>query len=233
MTGNRVGARRARTRNKALALTATGVVLAAAITVPSLAAWTDIEWVIGGAGADDTTGGGITASTFEVEQAALQDGENFGHYETEAGANVISFGDAAAALTPGDTVYAFVRLRTVTGSLGGTLTLAADTDTSTNALADVLTYGARTVASPAACNAAGYTGAGSNELQAPGTPLDEVAPTATFSLSAATAAAPGPEVVVCFALTLPDTQAIRDNDALQSLSVAPVWHFDAVSVSTP
>jgi len=231
MTGNRVGARRARTRNKALALTASGVVLAAAVTVPSLAAWTDQEWVHGGAGAGLPDGeGGVTASTFEVEQFADGDAD-FDHYETDGGANVINFGAQAAALTPGDTVYAYVRLRTVENSLGGTLTLAALTAVVDGEFSDALRYGARIVPDVASCSADDYAGAGSTVLQASGTPLDQAAPTATFSLDASVGGAPGAEKVVCFELDFPDTEAA--NTALaESSPVVPIWRFDAVSVAS-
>jgi predicted ribosomally synthesized peptide with SipW-like signal peptide len=224
MTGIRVEARRFRTRNKVLALSAAGVVLAAGITVPSLAAWTDIEWVTGGAGTDP----GVTAATFEVEQFAAGD-TAWGDYETEAGANVIDFSAQAAALTPGDTVYGYVRLRTVAGSLGGTLTLAADTDVTADTLSAALSYGARVMADTTGCTAAGYATTGT-ELQAGGSALDASAG-GTFSLAAAAdAVTPGTEQVVCFALTFPASFAT--DAALQGGTVAPVWHFDAVSVAS-
>jgi len=224
MTGTRVDARRSRTRNKALAIAAAGIVLAAGITVPSLAAWTDIEWVTGGADNDP----GVTASTFEVEQLTAGD-TVWGHYETEAGANVIDFSAQAAALSPGDTVYGYVRLRTVAGSLGGTLTLAADTDVVAGSLSAALTYGARVMADTSGCSAAAYATTGT-QLQASGSALD-ASSGGSFSLAAAADdVTPGTEQVVCFALTFPASFA-ADPD-LQGDTVAPVWHFDAVSVAS-
>jgi len=224
MTGIRVDARRSRTRNKALAIAAAGIVLAAGITVPSLAAWTDIEWVTGGAGNDS----GVTASTFEVEQFTAGD-TAWGHYETEAGANVIDFSAQAAALSPGDTVYGYVRLRTVAGSLGGTLTLAADTEVVADTLSAALTYGARVMADTSGCTAAAYATTGT-QLQASGSALD-ASSAGTFSLAAAADdVTPGAEQVVCFALSFPASFAA--DPALQGDTVAPVWHFDAVSVSS-
>jgi predicted ribosomally synthesized peptide with SipW-like signal peptide len=223
MGGIRVEARRARSRNKALAIAAGGIVLAAGITVPSLAAWTDIEWVTGGAGND----AGVTASTFEVEQFAAGDAD-WGHYETEAGANVVDFSAQAAALSPGDTVYGYVRLRTVAGSLGGSLTLAADTAVVADTLSAALRYGARVMDDTTGCTAAAYATTGT-ELQAVGSALS-ASSGSTFSLAAAAdASTPGTEQVVCFALTFPS--AFADDTALQGDTVAPVWHFDAVSVS--
>jgi hypothetical protein len=223
MGGIRVEARRTRSRNKALAIAAGGIVLAAGITIPSLAAWTDIEWVTGGAGDD----AGVTASTFEVEQFAAGD-TDWGHYETEAAANVVDFSAQAAALSPGDTVYGYVRLRTVAGSLGGTLTLAADTAVVADTLSEALSYGARVMDDTTGCTAADYATTGT-ELQAVGSALS-ASSGSTFSLvAAADASTPGSEQVVCFALTFPS--AFEDDTALQGDTVSPVWHFDAVSVS--
>lgn len=225
MSGNRVATRKSRSRNKVLALGAAGLMLAAGITVPSLAAWTDIEWVTGNAGA----GAGVTSSSFEVEQFASGDAD-WDHYETQGGANVIDFSAQAATLSPGDTVYAYVRLRTVAGSLGGDLTLGADTVVTGNALAAVLTYGARIVADDTACDLAGYTAG--TALQADGSAL--TAAGGTFSLAAAAdAVTPGVEKVVCFAIDFEDTPANQANGTLQGLTVVPVWHFDADSVATP
>lgn len=223
MTGIRMATRRSRSRNKIFAISAAGIVLVAGITVPSLAAWTDIEWVTGGVGNDP----GVTASTFEVEQFAAGD-TAFGHYETQAGANVVDFSAQAAALTPGDTVYGYVRLRTVAGSLGGTLTLGADTVVTPGTLSAALSYGARVVDAVADCSAADYASSGT-QLQASGTALN-VSAGGTLSLAAAPdASTPGAEKVVCFALTFPGS--FSGSSTLQGGTATPVWHFDAVSVS--
>ncbi|MCS0500739.1 SipW-dependent-type signal peptide-containing protein [Protaetiibacter mangrovi] len=221
MSGIRVDARRARTRNKALALAAAGVVLSAGIAVPSLAAWTDEEWVTGGVGNVP----GITASSFEVQQFAEGD-TVWGDYETQPEANVIDFSAQAASLTPGDTVYGYVRLRVVAGSLGGTLSLGADTVVTTSTLSEALTYSARVMDAVSTCNATDYAATGS-ELQPSGA-LD-AATAGTFSLAAAPdAVTPGTEQVVCFAITFPSS--FSGDTALQGQTATPVWHFDAVSV---
>lgn len=228
MSHNRVAERRSHTRNKVLAISAAGAVLAAGITIPSLAAWTDIEWIAGLAGGGST---GVSTQSFNVEQlTALSTDDEWGDYETQGSPNYIDFTDAAAALTPGDTVYAWVQLRTEQGSLGGELSLGADTDTSTPALAGVLTYGARIVADETACTQAGFD-ASTTTIAAPGSALDADG-TATFELEAAPdATTPGEVVTLCFALTLPGTEA--GNEAIQGQTVTPIWHFDAVSIVTP
>lgn len=223
MSGNRVDARRSRTRNKVLALGAAGLVLAAGITVPSLAAWTDIEWVSGAAGTD----AGVVASTFNVQQSTAVN-PAWNDYPTEAGANLIDFSAQAATLTPGDTVYGWVQLRTVADSIGGTLTLQADTVVTADTLSAALTYGARVMDDTSDCASAAYATSGT-ELQPLGTALD-VSAGGSFTLDAAPdATTPGTAKVVCFALTFPASFAA--DTTLQGDTVTPVWHFDAVSVS--
>jgi len=222
MSATRVGARRSRTRNRILAIAAAGTVLAAGITIPSLAAWTDTEWVTGGVDNDP----GITTSTFNVQQRT--EGDTFwDDYITSGGANVIDFSDAAAALTPGDTVYGYVRLQTVTASLGGTLTLKADTVVTPATLSAALTWGAKVMPAHTTCTAADYATNGT-VIQAPGTALN-TSSDGTLTLAAGTAGAPGTEQTVCFAITFPGT--FSGSSGLQGQTVAPLWHFDAVSTS--
>ncbi|TXK17306.1 hypothetical protein [Homoserinibacter sp. GY 40078] len=223
MPGTRVAERRGRTRDRVLAISAASVVLVAGITVPSLAAWTDTEWITGGVGND----AGVGASTFEVQQFAAGD-TVWDDYETQPEANVIDFSAQAVQLTPGDTVYGYVRLRTVAGSLGGDLTLGADTSVVADSLEDALTYGARVMNDTTGCTAGSYASTGT-ELQALGSALDASAG-GTFSLAAAAdESTPGVEQVVCFALTFPASFA--GDDTLQGATASTVWHFDAVSVT--
>lgn len=223
MTTSRVASTRSRNRKRVYAIAAAGTVLAASVTIPSLAAWTDNEWIAGGVANEDGTGGdnggGVSTSTFEVQQRANGDAA-FGDYESEAGANVIDFTEQAAQLTLGDTVYAWVDLKTTDESLGGTLELVAETVTAGNPLAEALRYGASIVTDAAACDAAGF--AAGTVLQASGTALDVSAGT-EFSL-----AAEGAETkTVCFQLTLPGSAS---ND-LQGQTVTPIWRFAATSVA--
>ncbi len=223
--GTRVSARRTATRNRIFAVVAAGAVVAGGVTVGSLAAWTDIEYVVGGVDAD----AGVTSSVFEVEQFTASD-IAFDHYETEVGANVVDFGALAATLTPGDTVYGYVRLRTVIDSLGGTLTLAADTTVVADELSDALTYSAVLVSDYSDCNATDVGPSTTATLVPAGTALDEVDdPAATFSLAASNGVAPGDEQAVCFVIDFDASYA--DDDELQGQTVSPVWHFDAVSIA--
>lgn len=224
MSRNRVAERTSRRRNKILAITSAGVVLAAGITVPSLAAWTDIEWIAGGAG----TVAGVGTGTFEVQQFAANDAD-WGDYETQGSANVIDFSTQAASLTPGDTVYAYVRLRTVVNSLGGDLSLVSDTVVTPSTLSAALTYGARIVPNAAACTQAGFdavTGADILVASASGLSADGAT---DFALAAGTSTLAGAEKVVCFALDFPASFA--NDTTVQNQTVIPIWHFDAVSVA--
>lgn len=223
MTENRIAARRTANRNKALALGAAGLVLAGGVTAGSLAAWTDVEWIAGGVG----TTGGVAASSFEVEQFTASD-TTWGHYEDEAGANVVDFSAAAASLTPGDTVYGYVRLRTETDSLGGELSLEALTDVVPGGLADALTYTAVLMDAASTCNATDFATATVSTLVAASAGLD-AGGGAPFTLAAGTPTQPGAERTVCFAITFPATYA--NDETLQGATAAPVWRFDAISVA--
>ncbi|WP_240793171.1 acyl-CoA dehydrogenase [Arthrobacter crystallopoietes] len=215
-------------RKKAVALSAAGLVLVAGATVTSLAAWTDTEWVFGGADGAQSVG----TSSFEVEQNVTNDTTDpslWVNRETAPGGQ-IDFSAEASSLTPGDTVYAFVRLRTEAKSDAGELTLnaAVPGDKSSIALFDALTYQAAVVPDSASCNETGLA-TPTQSLVAAGKGLTTGSGTATFKLDAdgATLGAAG-EKTVCFALTLPATHA--SGDALQGLSATPIWNFTASSL---
>jgi predicted ribosomally synthesized peptide with SipW-like signal peptide len=122
---------------KVVALAAAGLVLLSGATVTSLAAWTDTEWVNGGV----ETLPGLGTSTFDVQQNVTTDSTSWASQETSPG-GVVDFGSTASALTPGTSVYGFVRLRTVTNSLGGTLTLLHETSVTGSPFLTALRYGA-------------------------------------------------------------------------------------------
>jgi hypothetical protein len=214
-------------KKKIVALSAAGLVLVAGATVTSLAAWTDTEWIFGGA--DGTPGVGTSA--FEVQQnvtldtgVPAADAANWVDAETSPGQQ-IDFGVDAAALTPGDTVYAFVRLRTEAGSDAGELVLnpaVLGTGTS-QVLFDALDYEARIITAPAGCDATAFAGAGAGTSLVPaGSPL-VTAGTTPFDLAADATE----EKTVCIALTLPADGTV--SDALQGLGATPVWNFTAIS----
>ncbi len=208
-------------RKKAVALSAAGLVLVAGATVASLAAWTDTEWIFGGAGANP----GIGTSKFNVEQNVTADATSWNDRESRPGGQ-IDFSTQASSLVPGETVHAFVRLRTAEGSDAGDLTLKAEApgENSSELLYNAVTYQAGRVSGPAACNAAGL--AAGEQLVTAGSALttDALADT-KFEL----VENGGNEETICFALTLPDTETNRADKRLQGQTATPVWNFEAIS----
>lgn len=211
--GNQGGAA-ARRAQKIAAIAAAGVVLLGGATVTSLAAWTDTEYVVGGVGDEP----GIGTSTFEVEQNTSVD-PSWENHEDALDPGVIDFSLGALALSPGDTVYGFVQLRTTAAStVGGTLSLIGATDDGD--LFDALTYGARIVPSTT-CDETTFSAAtGTDIITASGQPLSANG-TQTFTLLAAS----GDTKTVCFAVTLDDDAP----DELQGETSSPLWNFSAIS----
>lgn len=218
-----------------MAILAGGAVLGLGATA-TLAAWTDTEWVFGGNGAD----AGVGTSSFEVEQNVsapfsdfLSDGTTtaWNQNETNPG-NELTFGLSALSLTPGDSLYAPVALRTIAGAIAGDVTLqpavAASGVSSTDpaqALWDALTVRVWASTTAQTCDAT------------------IVASGATLIVDGALASAGGQSAEVlmadrgntqyyCFEVTLPrptDPQEIIDIAGLQGRTVAPAWEFAAAS----
>lgn len=198
---------------KVAAIAAFGIILVSGAGVASLAAWTDTEWVQGGVGTDP----GISTSVFRIQQNTTT-GSTGWVDEPDSPGGVIAFVDASG-LTPGDTAYGFVRLRTVDDSLAGTVTLNESALVGANSLYGALRYGAGIVASTAECSAAQF-GVGDDGLVPFDTSLSaDVAP--TFSIAADASA----ERIVCFAVTLP----AGSPSTLQGLTTTPEWYFEAES----
>jgi predicted ribosomally synthesized peptide with SipW-like signal peptide len=212
-----------------MAIAAGGLVIGLA-TAATLAAWTDTEWVFGGNAAGDEPGVGTSA--FEVEQNVtapfaaagfVQDEENPG--------SPLTFGLDALSLSPGDSVYAPVALRTVDGSIGGTIDLqsavAADGITVTDA--DGVLFGALELrvavnATAVTCDAGAFT--------ATSTIADGTLAAAEGNAAQALTADSGNTQYYCFELTLPDAPTLPTGttlDDLQGRTVAPAWEFAAES----
>lgn len=233
-------ARRAAKNNKARKVVA--IIAAAAVAGVgaslSLAAWNDTEWLFAGAGNDP----GITTSTFELEQVALPaagtapGSVTWSDFETNPG-NGVTF--TVTDLTPGDSTYALVALRSKTGSLGGDATLAPAVAATGVTVADagghlwnatdvrVATWHGADVSATKACNAATFGGAGNTTI-------------ATGDLGAsggtaaqAYAADAGDVNFYCFELTFTVPGALPSGittvDDYMGRSIAPAWKFDAVS----
>ena len=215
-------------RNRKIAAVAAGLLVVGVGATYTLASWNDSEWVWGGADGDP----GIGTSEFNVQQDATSPYAApgaFGDFESNPG-DELTFSAGAVALTPGDSTYAPVALRTATDSISGDVVLqgavpaagvtVADTG---NLLWDAIRVDVYTStgASPAgACDATGIAATGWLQIVADAT-LGTVA-NDTQSLDANA----GSTQHYCFVLNLPDTPA---NQALQGKSIAPAWEFAATS----
>lgn len=231
MTGRRTAkvSRGTRRSSKFKAMLAGGAVLGLGATV-TLAAWTDTEWVFAGNAAGN--GPGLGTSVFEVEQNTTNPytEASFVQNETNPG-GAVQFGVSALTLTPGDAVYAPVALRTIAGSIAGTVTLqpavpaTGITVTDANqALFNALTVRVAVSTTTTTCNAAAFT---AGTIIANG-------PLATTGASAGQAltAASGNVQHYCFEITLPANPTLPGGtplSALQGRTAAPAWNFSAVS----
>ncbi|MHA3684118.1 SipW-dependent-type signal peptide-containing protein [Leucobacter sp. HY1908] len=226
-------------RTRKIAAIAAGILVVGVAATYTLASWTDSEWVWGGADGD-----AVGTSKFEVEQFT----EGDWHQDETNPGGALDFTAAAQALAPGDTVYAPVSLRTVTGSVGGDVTLqGAVQSASATAGADAPGVGlwsavnltvhtsAATVAPD--CTSAAFTagdwtevpGVSAASLSAGATPT-----TGVQTLAAATTALPGAPQHYCFVINLPTDaettfQQANSGMTLQGRTIAPAWEFAAES----
>jgi len=243
MTGQRRAVRRGLARRRVAAILAAGLVVGAGAAA-TLASWNDSEWVFGGAlGGNGSTTPGIGTSTFEVQQNTGDPTAAGGWVDREtAPGGALSFSVGALALTPGDSVYAPVSLRTTAGSLGAEIGLVAAVDGTTAPQATELwslldlrvaaVTGAADSQRPA-CDATAFGTAWADGA------IGTASATTTLRNLAAGA---GDTLHVCFEISLPDsadllaelageTDPAAALDALQGERVTPVWRFDATSVS--
>ncbi len=196
----------------------------------TLAAWTDTEWVFGG---DGTGGPGIGTSAFNVEQntsptvaaAAWTD-------ESDNPGGEIVFSLGASALTPGDSVYAAVALRTAADSIEGDLTLQPAVAAAGIAVDDPggLLFAAldvRVATDDAAftCDASAFTGA-------PTVIADGSLATTGGASSQTLAAESGSVQYYCFEVTLPAGLTAPPGGEIEDYmgrTIAPAWEFQAES----
>jgi len=220
MTAERAGLRSRKRNQKIAVIAAAGLIVASGATITSMAAWTDTEWVFGGADTQNSVG----ASSFEVNQNVTTSATTGWTNDLANPGGKVDFTIAAQNLTPGEPVYGFVRLRTPIASAAGDLTLnAPELGTGDDDLFDALVYGAAVVANPAACTEAGFD-AGTS-LVAEGSSTATGSAVDAFELLAGTATVAGAEKTVCFQLELPDGA----DDDLQGLDAQPIWNFTAES----
>lgn len=218
----RISEVRATRRNKIMAIAAAGTVLAAGIGITSLAAWTDTEWVNGGFNGTP----GVGTSAFEIEQNVTTGTTGWTNDLASPG-GVVDFSALAQQLTPGDTVYGFVRLRATPDSVAGTENLVSDTAALTG-LAQYLSYGA-VVLDPAdgsSCTATTFGRGTATVLTAAGSALTASGGTSFVMAAGGGGTTPGVERTICFQLALPATGV---PDTAQGLTFSPIWHFAAQS----
>lgn len=217
-------------RAKIMAFAAAGLVLGVGGTV-TLAAWVDNEWVYGGTGGDTP---GVGTSEFVVEQNRstpyVNDLGSWGEFPENPGGSLTFTGAAPLALTPGDSTYSRVSLRTTVDSIGGNVQLEGAVAAAGITVEDAggLLWDAievrvgvveldDAVAAPA-CNAAFIDNATWADGGALGDPFGVDIPIDSNGSS---------YLHWCFELTLPD-----DADSeLQGRTIAPAWEFVSTSVS--
>ncbi len=211
------------------AIGAGGLVLGVGVTA-TLAAWTDTEWVFGGNGAG---GPGVGTSTFEVQQSTEAPYDTFVDAETNPGGELV-FSAGALDLTPGDSTYAAVALRTATVSDAGELTLEAAVAASgvtvvddDDLLFDALDVRVATDDAAFTCDVTAFAGGAG----APTVIADGDLGTAGGSASQALAADAGSTQFYCFEVTVPDDFVApgATADDYMGRTVAPAWQFTATT----
>lgn len=227
-------------RRRLLALLSGGLVLGVGGTM-TLASWNDVEWVWGGAGSDP----GVVTSSFVVYQNTQSpaDGQgmtNWTEHPSQPGGSLqftpLVVGDDIQSLTPGETHYSPVALKTSADSMAGTVDLLGAVSSSAVADPDDLDpdgllwdnlrvrVALQTVAATApapSCDADAFSvgtvivgSAGAATLGTPGTPDHAIG-------------AAGSDVqYYCFELSLPDNATTQ---TLQGRAVAPAWEFSSTS----
>ncbi|WP_292692109.1 MULTISPECIES: SipW-dependent-type signal peptide-containing protein [unclassified Microbacterium] len=219
-------------RRRIFAVAAGGAALGVGVAA-TLAAWTDTEWVFGG---DGTGGPGVGTSTFAIEQntdpgfdaaAWTDEPDNPGGEMVFSAAGLLG-----TELTPGDSVYAAVALRTKAASIAGdvelqpAVTAAGITPVDAgDLLFDALDVRVATATAAFTCDASAFTGGAT--IIADG-PLSGTGGSVTQSL----AAAAGSVQYYCFEVTLPDPIPLAPGfDAADYMgrTIAPAWEFVATS----
>ena len=230
-------------RARKIAAIAAGILVVGVAATYTLASWTDSEWVWGGANGAP----GVGTSSFDVEQFT----ENSWHDDETNPGGALNFTTDALALTPGDTVYAPMSLRTKVGSIGGIVTLAGAVDavitpTASDAPGDPLweairlsVYTSADATAPA-CDAAIFDASDWTSvagLSSASLSDGATASTGEQTLAAATTTDPGAPQHYCFVINLPTDAETSFNptgsndpaDTLQGRTIAPAWEFKAVS----
>jgi len=221
-----------RNRRKILAIASVGLVVGIG-AVATLAAWNDNEWVVGG-----TSGAaGIGTSNFNVEQNRTQSpltGSVWDDHSTEPDSGALVFSLGALSLTPGDSTYAPVALRTDATSVAGDITVQAPvksstvtTNDSSSILWNALQYSVAVTSAPTDCTATTWATFGTPVITDA-----NVTDVLTGTTSQHLLAQSGSIQYYCFKVTLPATPTgVTDLTTLQGLTAAPAWRFAATSTT--
>ncbi|WP_254280989.1 acyl-CoA dehydrogenase [Frigoribacterium sp. VKM Ac-2836] len=222
---------RSRRFRKVAALAAGGALVVGGLGY-TVAAWTDSEWVYAGDGAG---GPGIGTGTFEVQQSVTSPyTAGFADFEANPGQAML-FTPGAQTLSPGESVYAGVALRTTaTTTVPADVQVRAAVPATGVAVADAggtlfaaLTVRVATVVVPATGAAPTCTAAAFTAPTTIGTgPLASTGATGTQRLAAGS----GTTQFYCFEVTLPQSAATAASSTLQGRTVAPAWEFASTSV---
>ncbi|MET2011696.1 SipW-dependent-type signal peptide-containing protein [Microbacterium chocolatum] len=218
-------------RRRIFAIAAGGAALGLGVAA-TLAAWTDTEWVFGG---DGDGGPGVGTSTFAIEQNTDAPDFDPGLWVDEPenpGGEMVFTADGILGtdLSPGDSVYASVALRTKATSIAGDVELqpavpaagiaADDPDGLLFAALDVRVA---TSATAFPCNATAFTG-GATVI------ADGDLATTGGSATQALAEESGSVQYYCFEVTLPESvNDEADPSVYMDRAVAPAWEFVATS----
>jgi predicted ribosomally synthesized peptide with SipW-like signal peptide len=200
--------------------------------VATLAAWNDNEWVLGSTAGGDA---GIGSSQFNVQQNREQSptvDSTWDDHQTEPTAGGLTFGLSALALTPGDSTYAPVALKTTANSIAGSVTLQAPVPSTTITATDpdgllwgAMQYSVKVTDAATDCSATTWADFGT----AVATNVDFDGTLSTPPTQDVDAAG-GNIQYYCFKVTLPVAPAgVTDLNTLQGLTAAPAWRFAATS----
>lgn len=199
------------------ALLAGGLVLGLGGAV-TLAAWTDQE----------NATGSFTTSAFRVESNVTSPFNAGGSWVLDSPATGSTLGFVAGGMSPGSIRYAPIALRTVAGSVGGTVLLSGATVTSdgtgTADLGAALRY--RVVVS-ATCDATAFNAEARFVVGDASTfqPLTTAQTTTAVSLAPASSSLPGAPTQFCFQVQLP----VGVSNDLQGRSSSALWRFNSTS----
>src|SRR5690625_6765469 len=220
-------------KSRKVAAIAAGIVVIGLGATYTLATWNDSEWVWGGAGGDP----GVGTSSFNVQQDASAPYAvtgYLGNFEANPG-DVLTFSAGALELSPGDSVYAPVALRTEAGSEAGDVILQGAVAASGITVNDddnylwnavrVSVYTAGGTTPPGTCDADFDVSDWGAAL------VSDVALGTVASSAQSLAANAGSTQHYCFQISLPETPTgdFTDVNDLQGLTIAPAWEFAAES----